>query len=332
MYREIVFQCWSGEYISEVRGALQAVPRRARMVGRFAIRSTHSCIEQLACDDLIEILKVVPNLKTLELRIFDPKRLTSLSRVLDALGNEMFPFRLQHLITDAPYGAEQAGHAIVNLCTTQPEIYFLNWNDMHLDGGMRPPRTPADALPALKYLSCQIGLWPFAPSARSITHLEVGFRPQPQIDGILRIFANQLVSLKLVERREDSYTRVEPSVMFRYGLPKTLRYLEIRELQKFYFVSDQCRSPEDQASCHAPGTPQCTIHEGRHLLCHTLHDARAHARDHRVGGDLDAAERSLGRTDASVCASRQGGVSLVQAVRRSRRVRPAIAIRGPTQW
>ena len=207
------------------------------MVRRLTIRSANRHIEQSAVTDLLEILGMVPNLRRLELNVFKEANLDKLDGVLAALGEGGLPFRLRCLTTDAPFGGAAEGQDVINLCMTQPDIIYLAWNDMHIAGAVPAMRVPADSLPKLKYLSCQIGLRPFEPAARSVTHLEVGLLPQNEIDEILQLFADQLVSLKIAERRDGQYTEVSPAVMFRRGIPKTLRYLEIRELKGFYFVS-----------------------------------------------------------------------------------------------
>ncbi|KAH9930051.1 uncharacterized protein B0H18DRAFT_160144 [Fomitopsis serialis] len=227
LYRVIVLKRWRTRHILAIHSALQASVRRARMVHALEIHSAKSRVKKRAVAALVDIFRIVPNLKGLALTLFDDTNSTRLLPVLEQLG-ALCPFRLRVLDTNAPFTPE-----IVKLFAQQPDITFLQWNSV---SGTEPvPRIPATALNHLKYLSCETGYHPFARSARGITHLAVGMLPQREIDEILYLLGDQLISFKMAESRIGEDEETIPAVAFRRGLPKCLKYLEVRDVIGFHF-------------------------------------------------------------------------------------------------
>ncbi|KAH9838640.1 uncharacterized protein C8Q71DRAFT_540000 [Rhodofomes roseus] len=225
LYREIVFKCWRNRYICAVHDTLEAAPRRANMVQVLAIQSATGHIESTAVSALVDIFRMVPNLEGLSLTLFDETNVNTLYPVLEQLKTPC-PFRLNSLSTNIPLP-----QAALSIYAQQPEIISLRWNG---SGPLDPAsRIPSTALPRLKCLSCLAGYRPFNKSARGITHLEVGIPSllpsilsSPEINLILSLLADTLVSLKVLERRRG-YARIMPAISHR--IPKCLRHLEVHE-------------------------------------------------------------------------------------------------------
>ncbi|KZT73559.1 hypothetical protein DAEQUDRAFT_721619 [Daedalea quercina L-15889] len=226
LYRDIIFKRWRNRYIATVHRALKASPRRQNMVRRLAIRSANGHIEEQAVTMLVEILLMVPNLIMLELAVFKPANLAILDPLLGQLAS-VCPFRLLVFLTDAPFETD-----IVGFYAQQQELIFLSWDIMHTTT-RPPPAIPPTALNNLRFLRCETGIRPFVQSARSITHLEIGHLLQWQINQILELLSDQLVSFKIAERRNAQYTPLSPALVFRHGIPRGLKYLELREVDEF---------------------------------------------------------------------------------------------------
>ncbi|EPS93685.1 hypothetical protein FOMPIDRAFT_116690 [Fomitopsis schrenkii] len=225
LYKQIVWKSWRNRHVLAVHRALQASKLRANRVRRFVIRNVEGHVDAGAAYALVEILQKAPNLKFLQLNIFTRTTMENILQfepLLEQLAAGC-PFRLHTLLTDAPFERRT-----VEFLTQQPDLTRLEWDTARV--GRPAPTVPRSALARLQHLRSAVGWRPFA-SLRSITHLCIDLPPQAQLDELLVAFSDRLVSLKLVEQRRSAQPVLfRPAVAFRRGLPRTLRWLEVREI------------------------------------------------------------------------------------------------------
>ncbi|KAI0725658.1 hypothetical protein C8Q72DRAFT_946191 [Fomitopsis betulina] len=219
------FHCgFAGVAPPHVHRALQVSKLRAYRVHRLVIRSVEGHVDTNAAHALVEILQKAPNLKILQLNIFTRTTMDNILQfepLLERLAAGC-PFNLHTLLTDAPFERR-----IVRFLAQQTDLTRLEWDTARVE---RPtPTVPRSVLTRLQYLRSAVGWRPFA-SVRSITHLCIDLPPQAQLDELLVALSDRLASLKLVEQRRAARPVFQPAVAFRRGLPKTLRWLEVREI------------------------------------------------------------------------------------------------------
>ena len=198
------------------------------MVCKLAIRSVDGHVSAEAAHALIGILRITPNLKILRLNVFTQtimENILQFEPLLDQLAAGC-PFQLDIFRTDAPFEWRT-----VQFLAQQPDITKLDWSIARV--GRPAPVFPPRALARLTRLRSAVGWRPFA-GVQSLTHLCLDLPPQAQLDELLTVFADRLISLKLVQQQRAARPVLfEPAVAFRRGLPRTLRWLEVRELPSY---------------------------------------------------------------------------------------------------
>lgn len=227
LFKQIIWKRWRNRHVLALHYVLQQSKQRARMVQRLTIRSVEGHVSADAARALVGVLRMATNLKTLQLNVFTQTTMENVLQFEPLL--ELFaagcPFQLHTFITDAPFETR-----IVQFLDQQIELTRLEWDTARI--GRPAPVLPPRALARLKYLRSSLGWRQFVSNtARSLTHLCVDLPPQAQLDELLVVFSDRLISLKLVERRRAARpVPFRPAVAFRRGLPRTLRWLEVREL------------------------------------------------------------------------------------------------------
>ena len=269
IYRNITFKRWNNARMLAMLEGLTRTgrPRRASAVHSIVISSVETRVESRAVDALKSILQISRNLKILVLPIFTrtggTQNATELCRLLELF--EAPPtFRLCSFTTDAPFG-----HDAIQFLGQQRNLNYLEWDGEEARNGPRK-NIPSDVLYNLRYLHSISGFQPFASAARHITHLSIEMQPlramcsitppaftssyHPEMEEVLDVLSDHLVSLKIVERRVEEATRpIRLATFFKGGVPPNLKYLELRECPSTH------RALEFARHTNSPPTPTPTL-------------------------------------------------------------------------
>ncbi|CCL99921.1 uncharacterized protein FIBRA_01946 [Fibroporia radiculosa] len=215
LYREVVLE--RVPHVRRFARALASNPHRANAV-RVLYMFDNGHFKNVP-DIINRILESVKNLKHLQIYVHFDQEESLLSDLHEQL--KKCTFELQRFGSNLDFLPDLfeflAGQPGIERLSSKPGSWCESKAEM-----------PAEFLPRLKILSANMTAMPVFVHARNVTHLDIFLSDQDTVDRALRIFGDQLVSLKLtrlVELRSQAF----PIDLFR-NVVAPVRYLEIADL------------------------------------------------------------------------------------------------------